>query len=109
MQKAKETAAAEARKAQEQADREKIDAARAEAQSAGERAEAAEKQARLNATGEGTRLGILFDDLQEKMQGILDTLKQMEEGGDAEAAGKFRKALQGALAAMLEELQGAAE
>lgn len=109
VQKAKETAAAEARKAQEQADREKIEAARKEAQSAGERADAAEKQARLNATGEGTRLGILFDDLQEKIQGIMDTLALMEQNGEEESAAKYRAALAGALTATVQQLEGAAE
>ena len=105
VKKAKEAAAEEARKKQEKADQKLIDEYREAAQSADERASAAEKQIRMNANGEGAKLSVLFDDIQEKMQNLLDTLQKMEEGGDTESAGKYRKALHGALSAMLEQLQ----
>lgn len=79
------------------------DAARKEAEAANARAAEVARELQLAASPESTRFALLFDDLQEKAQAMLDLADRMEQDGRAPEAKRYRSALRQALAALIEQ------
>lgn len=79
------------------------DAARKEAEAANARAAEVARELQLAASPESTRFAMLFDDLQEKAQAMLDLADRMEQDGRSLEAKRYRGALHQALAALMEQ------
>lgn len=93
------------RKEQEARDRAALDAARREAEEARAAAEETAKRLQLNASEEGIRFALLFEQLQNTGAQMLDIADGLQDAGRAEEAAKLRNALAGALQAMVEGLE----
>lgn len=93
------------RKEQEARDRAALDAARREAEEARAVAEETAKRLQLNASEEGIRFALLFEQLQTTAAQMLDIADGLQDAGRAEEAAKLRNALAGALQAMESEVQ----
>ena len=87
------------RKEQEARDRAALDAARREA-------EETAKRLQLNASEEGIRFALLFEQLQNTGAQMLDIADSLQDAGRAEEAARLRTALAGALQAMVEGMEG---
>lgn len=94
------------RKEQEARDRAALDAARREAEEARAAAEETAKRLQLNASEEGIRFALLFEQLQTTGAQMLDIADGLQDAGRAEEAAKLRHALAGALQAMVEGMEG---
>ena len=94
------------RKEQEARDRAALDAARREAEEARAAAEETAKRLQLNASEEGIRFALLFEQLQNTGAQMLDIADSLQDAGRAEEAAKLRNALAGALQAMVEGMEG---
>lgn len=94
------------RKEQEARDRAALDAARREAEEARAAAEETAKRLQLNASEEGIRFALLFEQLQNTGAQMLDIADGLQDAGRAEEAAKLRNALAGALQAMVEGVEG---
>ena len=95
----------EVRKEQEARDRAALDAARREAEEARAAAEETAKRLQLNASEEGIRFALLFEQLQTTAAQMLDIADGLQDAGRAEEAARLRHALAGALQAMVEGLE----
>ena len=95
----------EVRKEQEARDRAALDAARREAEEARAAAEETAKRLQLNASEEGIRFALLFEQLQTTAAQMLDIADSLQDAGRAEEAARLRHALAGALQAMVEGLE----
>lgn len=95
----------EVRKEQEARDRAALDAARREAAEARAAAEETAKRLQLNASEEGIRFALLFEQLQNTGAQMLDITDSLQDAGRAEEAARLRHALAGALQAMESEVQ----
>lgn len=93
------------RKEQEARDRAALDAARREAEEARAAAEETAKRLQLNASEEGIRFALLFEQLQTTAAQMLDIADSLQDAGRAEEAARLRHALAGALQAMESEVQ----
>lgn len=93
------------RKEQEARDRAALDAARREAEEARAAAEETAKRLQLNASEEGIRFALLFEQLQNTGAQMLDIADSLQEAGRDEEAARLRHALAGALQAMESEVQ----
>lgn len=93
------------RKEQEARDRAALDAARREAEEARAVAEETAKRLQLNASEEGIRFALLFEQLQTTAAQMLDIADGLQDAGRAEEAARLRHALAGALQAMESEVQ----
>ena len=93
------------RKEQEARDRAALDAARREAEEARAAAEETAKRLQLNASEEGIRFALLFEQLQTTAAQMLDIADSLQDAGRAEEAARLRHALAGALQAMVEGLE----
>lgn len=94
------------RKEQEARDRAALDAARREAEEARAVAEETAKRLQLNASEEGIRFALLFEQLQNTGAQMLDIADSLQDAGRAEEAARLRHALAGALQAMVEGMEG---
>lgn len=94
------------RKEQEARDRAALDAARREAEEARAAAEETAKRLQLNASEEGIRFALLFEQLQTTAAQMLDIADGLQDAGRADEAARLRKALAGALQAMVEGMEG---
>lgn len=95
----------EVRKEQEARDRAALDAVRREAEEARAAAEETAKRLQLNASEEGIRFALLFEQLQTTAAQMLDIADSLQDAGRAEEAARLRHALAGALQAMESEMQ----
>lgn len=93
------------RKEQEARDRAALDAARREAEEARAAAEETAKRLQLNASEEGIRFALLFEQLQNTGAQMLDIADSLQDAGRADEAARLRTALAGALQAMVEWLE----
>ena len=94
------------RKEQEARDRAALDAARREAEEARAAAEETAKRLQLNASEEGIRFALLFEQLQNTGAQMLDIADGLQDAGRADEAARLRTALAGALQAMVEGVEG---
>lgn len=106
--KARQEAAQEAAAQQEARDRAALEQAKQAEAEARERAEAMAKQMEVSSDEDGVRFFLLFEQLQDKVEAMLELAATMREKGNAEQADKFMTALRGALAATMEDLEGGA-
>lgn len=90
----------EVRKEQEARDRAALDAARREAEEARAAAEETAKRLQLNASEEGIRFALLFEQLQTTATQMLDIADSLQDAGRADEAARLRTALAGALQAL---------
>lgn len=96
----------EVRKEQEARDRAALDAARREAEEARAAAEETAKRLQLNASEEGIRFALLFEQMQNTGAQMLDIADGLQDAGRADEAARLRTALAGALQAMVEGMEG---
>ena len=94
-----------ARKEQEARDRDALDAARREAEEARAAAEETAKRLQLNASEEGIRFALLFEQLQTTAAQMLDIADSLQDAGRVDEAARLRKAMAGALQAMVEGME----
>lgn len=95
-----------ARRDQEEKDKADLEAARQEAAEARAAAEETAKRLQLNASEEGIRFALLFEQLQTTAAQMLDIADSLQDAGRAEEAARLRTALAGALQAMVEGMEG---
>lgn len=95
-----------ARRDQEEKDKADLEAARQEAAEARAAAEETAKRLQLNASEEGIRFALLFEQLQTTATQMLDIADSLQDAGRAEEAARLRHALAGALQAMVEGMEG---
>lgn len=106
VEKARKEAAKEAAAKQEAKDREAVEQAKKAEEEAKERAEAIAKQMQINSDEDGVRFILLFEQMQDKVDAMQDLAGAMREKGKEDQADKYMKALRGALAALLDGLEG---
>lgn len=94
-----------ARRDQEEKDKADLEAARQEAAEARAAAKETAKRLQLNASEEGIRFALLFEQLQTTAAKMLDIADGLQDAGRAEEAARLRNALAGALQAMESEVQ----
>lgn len=94
-----------ARRDQEEKDKADLEAARQEAAEARAAAEETAKRLQLNASEEGIRFALLFEQLQTTTAQMLDIADSLQDAGRADEAARLRTALAGALQAMVEGLE----
>ena len=95
-----------ARRDQEEKDKADLEAARQEAAEARAAAEETAKRLQLNASEEGIRFALLFEQLQTTAEKMLDIADSLQDAGNADEAARLRNALAGALQAMVEGMEG---
>ena len=93
-----------ARRDQEEKDKADLEAARREAKEARAAAEETAKRLQLNASEEGIRFALLFEQLQGAAGAMMDLVDALTAAGRAEEAAKLRTALSGALQALAEQV-----
>lgn len=103
---ARRDAAEEARRQQEEKDREALEQARREAEEARARAEATARQLDLAASEDSVRFALLFEQLQDAAQKMMDLIDTMTADGRTEEAERLHTALSGALQALAGEAEG---
>lgn len=103
---ARRDAAEEARRQQEEKDREALEQARREAEEAHARAEATARQLDLAASEDSVRFALLFEQLQDAAQKMLDLIDAMNADGRTGEAERLHTALSGALQALAGEAEG---
>lgn len=101
---ARRDAAEEARRQQEEKDREALEQARREAEEARARAEATARQLDLAASEDSVRFALLFEQLQDAAQKMMDLIDAMNADGHTEEAERLHTALSGALQALAGEV-----
>ena len=89
-----------ARRDQEEKDKADLEAARQEAAEARAAAEETAKRLQLNASEESIRFALLFEQLQNAAQEMMDLMDALTAEGRTEEADRLRKALTGALQAL---------
>ena len=103
---ARQEAAEEARRQQEEKDKEAMGEARKEAEEARARAEATARQLDLAASEDSVRFALLFEQLQDAAQKMMDLIDAMNADGRTDEAERLRTALAGALQALAGEAKG---
>lgn len=103
---ARQEAAEEARRQQEEKDREALEKARRDAEEARARAEATARQLDLAASEDSIRFALLFEQLQDAAQKMMDLIDAMTADGRTEEAERLHTALTGALQALAGEAKG---
>lgn len=103
---ARQEAAEEARRQQEEKDREALEKARRDAEEARARAEATARQLDLAASEDSIRFALLFEQLQDAAQKMMDLIDTMTADGRTEEAERLHTALTGALQALAGEAKG---
>lgn len=103
---ARQEAAEEARRQQEEKDREALEEARKEVEEARARAEATARQLDLAASEDSVRFALLFEQLQDAAQKMLDLIDAMNADGRTGEAERLHTALSGALQALAGEAEG---
>ena len=104
---ARKEAAEEARRQQEEKDREALEQARRDAEEARARAEATARQLDLAASEDSIRFALLFEQLQDAAQKMMDLIDAMTADGRTDEAERLHTALTGALQALAGEAKGA--
>ena len=102
---ARKEAAETARQEQEQKDHEALEAARQEAEAARSQAEETAKKLKLTGSEESIRFALLFEQLQGAASAMMDLVEKLDKDGRTEEATKLRKALTGALQAIMEQME----
>lgn len=103
---ARQEAAEEARRQQEEKDREALEQARREAEEARARAEETARQLDLAASEDSVRFALLFEQLQDAAQKMMDLIDAMTADGRTGEAERLHTALTGALQALAGEAKG---
>lgn len=103
---ARQEAAEEARRQQEEKDREALEKARRDAEEARARAEATARQLDLAASEDSIRFALLFEQLQDAAQKMMDLIDTMTADGRTDEAERRHTALTGALQALAGEAKG---
>lgn len=103
---ARQEAAEEARHQQEGKDREALEQARRDAEEARARAEATARQLDLAASEDSIRFALLFEQLQDAAQKMMDLIDTMTADGRTDEAERLHTALTGALQALVGEAKG---
>ena len=103
---ARRDAAEEARRQQEEKDREALEQARRDAEAARARAEETARQLDLAASEDSVRFALLFEQLQDAAQKMLDLIDAMNADGRTGEAERLHTALAGALQALAGEAEG---
>ena len=103
---ARRDAAEEARRQQEEKDREALEQARRDAEAARARAEETARQLDLAASEDSVRFALLFEQLQDAAQKMLDLIDAMNADGRTGEAERLHTALTGALQALAGEAEG---
>ena len=103
---ARRDAAEEARRQQEEKDREALEQARRDAEEARARAEETARQLDLAASEDSVRFALLFEQLQDAAQKMLDLIDAMNADGRTGEAERLHTALSGALQALAGEAEG---
>lgn len=103
---ARRDAAEEARRQQEEKDREALEQARRDAEEARDRAEATARQLDLAASEDSIRFALLFEQLQDAAQKMMDLIDAMTADGRTDEAERLHTALSGALQALAGEAEG---
>ena len=101
---ARRDAAEEARRQQEEKDREALEHARRDAEEARARAEETARQLDLAASEDSVRFALLFEQLQDAAQKMLDLIDAMNADGRTREAERLHTALTGALQALAGEV-----
>lgn len=103
---ARRDAAEEARRQQEEKDREALEQARRDAEEARTKAEDTARQLDLAASEDSVRFALLFEQLQDAAQKMLDLIDAMTADGRTGEAERLHTALTGALQALAGEAKG---
>lgn len=103
---ARRDAAEEARRQQEEKDRKALEQARRDAEEARARAEATARQLDLAASEDSIRFALLFEQLQDAAQKMMDLIDAMTADGRTDEAERLHTALTGALQALAGEAKG---
>lgn len=103
---ARQEAAEEARRQQEEKDREALEQARRDAEEARARAEDTAHQLDLAASEDSIRFALLFEQLQDAAQKMMDLIDTMTADGRTDEAERLHTALTGALQALTGEAEG---
>lgn len=103
---ARQEAAEEARRQQEEKDRESLEQARREAEEAQAKAEDTARRLDLAASEDSIRFALLFEQLQDAAQKMLDLIDAMNADGRTDEAERLHTALTGALQALAGEAKG---
>lgn len=103
---ARQEAAEEARRQQEEKDRESLEQARREAEEAKAKAEDTARRLDLAASEDSIRFALLFEQLQDAAQKMLDLIDAMNADGRTDEAERLHTALTGALQALAGEAKG---
>lgn len=103
---ARQEAAEEARRQQAEKDRKVLEQARRDAEEARARAEATARQLDLAASEDSIRFALLFEQLQDAAQKMMDLIDAMTADGRTDEAERLHTALTGALQALAGEAKG---
>lgn len=103
---ARRDAAEEARRQQEEKDREALEQARRDAEEAWAKAEDTARQLDLAASEDSIRFALLFEQLQDAAQKMLDLIDAINADGRTGEAERLHTALSGALQALAGEAEG---
>lgn len=103
---ARQEAAEEARRQQEEKDKEALEQARRDAEEARAKAEDTARRLDLAASEDSVRFALLFEQLQDAAQKMLDLIDTMNADGRTEEAERLHTALTGALQALAGEAKG---
>lgn len=103
---ARQEAAEEARRQQEEKDREALEKARRDAEEAQAKAEDTARQLDLAASEDSIRFALLFEQLQDAAQKMMDLIDTMTADGRTDEAERLHTALTGALQALTGEAKG---
>lgn len=103
---ARQEAAEEARRQQEEKDKEAMEQVRRDAEEARAKAEATARQLDLAASEDSIRFALLFEQLQDAAQKMMDLIDAMTADGRTGEAERLHTALTGALQALAGEAKG---
>lgn len=103
---ARQEAAEEARRQQEEKDRKVLEQARRDAEEARAKAEDTARQLDLAASEDSIRFALLFEQLQDAAQKMMDLIDAMTADGRTDEAEQLHSALTGALQALAGEAKG---
>lgn len=103
---ARQEAAEEARRQQEEKDREALEQARRDAEEARAKAEDTARRLDLAASEDSIRFALLFEQLQDAAQKMMDLIDAMTADGRTDEAERLHTALTGALQALIGEAKG---
>ncbi|MEE0800290.1 MAG: hypothetical protein U0L91_03310 [Gemmiger sp.] len=102
---ARRDAAEEARRRQEKQDEEALERARRDADDARIRAETNARKLNPDSSEDSIRAALLFEQLQDAAQKMMDLMEAMTDAGHADEAARLRSALAGALHALADQAE----